>query len=40
MKPKVVYIYSIHICLPYFIGTELDNQKAEAEFINENTKTE
>ena len=32
-----VYIY---ICLPYFAGTELDNQKVRAEFINENTKTE
>ena len=36
-----IYVYSIYnICLPYFASTKLDNQKAGAEFINENTKTE
>ena len=34
-----MYIY-IYICLPYFADTELDNQKAKTEFINENTKIE
>ena len=33
-----VYSYRC-ICLSYFAGTELDNQNARAEFINENTKT-
>ena len=35
-----INVYSIYICLPYFAGTELDNQKARIEFIIENTKTE
>ena len=35
-----IYIYIAYICLPYFTGTELDNQKARAEFIIENTKTD
>ena len=26
----------INICLPYFAGTELDNQKARTEFTYEN----
>ena len=31
-----MYIYCIYICLPYFAGTEIDNQKARAEFIISN----
>ena len=30
--------YYSYICLPYFTSTELDNQTARAEFINENSK--
>ena len=30
----------ICMCLPYFAGTQLDNQEARAEFINKNTKAE
>ena len=37
---KFDFYVSVCICLPYFAGTELDNQKARAEFINKNTKTE
>ena len=36
---KSTFIY-IYICSPYFADTELDSQKARAEFINKNTKTE
>ena len=28
----------VYICLPFFVGTELNNQKARAEFINENLR--